>query len=304
MDLRQLEVFVLVAQQGSFKRVAEQRYITQRAISKQIKRLEDELGVQLFDRKSNRILLTKTGQYFFEKVQNYLVEMHTTINNLHVIQNTHIPSLNLGYYSMFDGIFMREQLLHFQKENKEAISLLPKQESVEKILSDLTTNKIDAGYVNFYGEYQGIDMQSLRTIDLYCNKMVLGISRKNPLSKKKFVTEDELTNEVLLFYNRDYSNYFQTTFFSTINTDYKKYRIRQVKSAEEMIIDCSLNQGIMYVPDGLMEMFFKTDPNVVYRPLLSQKRDQNYKLKLVYRKRNNSKSLQSFISFIKHFHSK
>lgn len=61
MNLDQLKVFLTVSELGSFQKAAQANYVSQRAISQQMKRLEDELGVKLFIRGKNRIQLTSAG---------------------------------------------------------------------------------------------------------------------------------------------------------------------------------------------------------------------------------------------------
>ena len=67
MNIDQIKLFIQVTELGSFKKVAEQNYISQRAVSQQMKKLEDELGAQLFIRGHNSITLTPAGKFFRER---------------------------------------------------------------------------------------------------------------------------------------------------------------------------------------------------------------------------------------------
>lgn len=67
MNDKQLECFILVATHLSFRKAAEQLYITQPGVSHLIKALETELGFPLFERKQNRVFLTRAGELFYRE---------------------------------------------------------------------------------------------------------------------------------------------------------------------------------------------------------------------------------------------
>ena len=79
MNLRQLEVFRAVCEQGGFTRAAQSLYMTQPAVSHVIAELEKEAGCPLFDRISRRIYLTEAGRIFLEKARQIL-ELHEELS--------------------------------------------------------------------------------------------------------------------------------------------------------------------------------------------------------------------------------
>jgi DNA-binding transcriptional LysR family regulator len=72
MDFNQLQSFVQVAQEGSFTRAAEKLFLTQPALSLQIKALETELGTPLFERRNRQIYLTEVGNAVLQRAQELL----------------------------------------------------------------------------------------------------------------------------------------------------------------------------------------------------------------------------------------
>lgn len=74
MLLRQMKYFLSVADCKSFSEAAEQCYISQSAISQQMKILEDELGTELIKRSNRRFQLTNTGEYFYSKSKEIVRE--------------------------------------------------------------------------------------------------------------------------------------------------------------------------------------------------------------------------------------
>ncbi|MCX4725714.1 LysR family transcriptional regulator [Streptomyces sp. NBC_01306] len=83
LDLRKLRYFVAVAEQRHFGRAAEQLYITQPVLSRQVKSLEQELGCDLLARTTRSVELTAAGKQLYEEAQGILAAVATTVRRVH-----------------------------------------------------------------------------------------------------------------------------------------------------------------------------------------------------------------------------
>ncbi len=82
MDIRILRYFVAVAEEKSITKAAQKLYISQPALSKQLKELENELELSLFERKGRNIQLTDDGKFLLSQANEIIKLMDKTINNL------------------------------------------------------------------------------------------------------------------------------------------------------------------------------------------------------------------------------
>jgi len=102
MELRHLRYFVAVAAHGSFNRASQMLHLTQPALSRQVRDLEDELGVPLFERGKNSVKLTDAGERFYEEAQDLLaraaaaVERVRTEHREEVLRVGYAPSATAG----------------------------------------------------------------------------------------------------------------------------------------------------------------------------------------------------------------
>ena len=90
MDITALEYFKIIAESGSLTKAAQQLHITQPAMSTMLKKLEEELGVELFDRSPNRIYLNKTGEIA-------LIHVNTILRNVEQMKADVLSAAHNGH---------------------------------------------------------------------------------------------------------------------------------------------------------------------------------------------------------------
>src|SRR4051812_23372647 len=102
MELRHLRYFAAVAAHGSFNRAAQNLHLTQPALSRQVKDLEEELGVPLFLRGKNAVTLTDAGELFYEEARDLLARADQAIQRVRgearneILRVGYAPSLTTG----------------------------------------------------------------------------------------------------------------------------------------------------------------------------------------------------------------
>ena len=169
MLLKQMEYFQAVVECGNFYRAAEKCYISQSAISQQIKKLESELGVQLLDRHNHTFSLTPAGEHFYRKSQNDHVTLH------------------FGYYKGYYGNELTEAVSIFSQKYP-AVEIHITAGSHEELYEALENNTVDLVLSDqrraFSGMYNNLILSESR----------IEISTRNPLGKLKQIEIDDLKN--------------------------------------------------------------------------------------------------------------
>ena len=159
MLLRQMKYFAAVVDCGSFTEAAEQCYISQSAISQQIRTLEKEIGAELIRRENRRFTLTAAGEYFYTHCKVILEQANGLIYETRRLGADEELRLRIGYLRCYSGLELHQAIAEFSKlypevaidivtgTHEELYNLL-RSGGVDLILSDQRRAFSD-NYVNF-----------------------------------------------------------------------------------------------------------------------------------------------------------
>lgn len=119
MLFRQMKYFAAVVECGSFTEAAEQCYISQSAISQQIRALERELGVELIHRENRRFSLTPAGEYFYSRARAVLDEIGEIRRETIRIGQDEERQLRIGYLRNYSGQELHQAVAEFSQSYPE-----------------------------------------------------------------------------------------------------------------------------------------------------------------------------------------
>lgn len=158
MELYQLNTFVKIADEGSLTRAAELLFTSQPAISAQLKALEEELGVALFERSSRGMQLTAKGRLLYGQAVETLAAAAKLKSDAQQLRQELVGELHIGVHTDFD--FMRIGDLHRRLQHDHPrISPHFEQSMTSQILPDLRRGKLDAGF--YFGDCRLADLASV-----------------------------------------------------------------------------------------------------------------------------------------------
>lgn len=189
MLFKQIEYFQAVVESGNFYLAAEKCCISQSAISQQIKKLEDELGVKLLDRHNRTFSLTKAGEHFYRKSLVITEDVSRMIRETRRIADDSGAVLRLGYYEGYYGSELSEAAAEFSQKYPTVniqITIGSHEELYEALENDAVDLVLNDQRRAFSGAYNNVILsQSTAYIE---------ISTRNPLSRLNVVETEELKN--------------------------------------------------------------------------------------------------------------
>lgn len=191
-----LVVFRAVAEELSFRKAAEQLYLTQPAVSLQVKALEEDLGVQLFDRTGRQIALTEAGRVllgYAAQSGELLLEAEQEIASLHGI---HAGNLALGASTTIAQYVLPHLLGEFCRRHPRMHPTLISG-NTEKIVDAIEKQSIALGFIE--GPAQN---RHVKTEPFLSDEMVAIVSAAHPWAKRESVACAELGTAPLLMRER------------------------------------------------------------------------------------------------------
>lgn len=129
VELRHLRAFLLVARHRSFTRAAEQLFVTQPALTRTIKQLEDLLEVRLLDRDTRRVALTEAGAEFFEQARSAVAAVDRAVASV----RTTTP-LRLAFTWLLPTPWAQDAIAEYERLGEGSVTLVRTDEPIDALL--------------------------------------------------------------------------------------------------------------------------------------------------------------------------
>ncbi len=196
LDNFRLVVFRAVAEQHSFRRAAEELYLTQPAVSLQIKALEEDIGVQLFDRTGSRILLTEAGKVLLAYSRQANALFARAEHEIAALSGDHAGHLALGASTTIAQYVLPRLLAEFSRNHPRVQPTLISG-NTEHIVEALREQKIVLGLIE--GPARSRDV---RTEPFLQDELVLMVPAAHEWAERKSIACAEIATAPLLMRER------------------------------------------------------------------------------------------------------
>ncbi len=289
MELRHLHYFIAVAEELHFSRAAERLHIAQPPLSQQIRDLEAELGVTLFERTKRRVELTAPGQVFLEKVRQAIQHIEQAVEAAQRASRGEIGRLSIGFNSSATYSVLPTLLRKFRESCPE-VELDLHELTTHQQLVRLNQHQIDAGIL-----YLPIEGEALNVVSVLKEMMVVAMPETHPLAALSQVSIRALSRELFIIpphrlgggLYRQIMQFFQQTRFSpTI--------VQEATQLQTIISLVAGGVGVALVPASLQNL---QRAGVVYRYL--QEPTPEVEIAVAWRQHDGSPVLQKFIDSVR-----
>lgn len=258
MELRHLRYFLAVGEALSFTKAAARLRVAQPALSRQIRDLEDEIGVDLLRRNPRGVTLTPEGKLFLAEARELLKLSRESVKKVHAMVHGEYSELHIGYRVPTITEILPKALAAFQ-EAEPSVKVLLHELAFDELIAGLRSAVLElAILLQPTGEQiTGIEFESLHTYPL-----CVALSAAHPLAGLESIPLEKLAAEPILGLRRnDYRGYLDRIFAPS---GFKPRIVTECDTCNSVLIEVEAGHGI-----ALCAPIVKLAPGqqLLYRPL-------------------------------------
>lgn len=199
MDIRYLHYFIEVARYGSFTKAANQLFVTQPTISKMIKNLEEEFGVELFDRTGKQVQLTDAGRIILEHAHTIFNSYKNMTHAIDDLRNLKTGQVRIGLPPMIGSRFFPKIIGGF-RDHYPGITLQLVEHGAKKVEEEVGKGLLDIGVVLL-----PTNRELFHTFSFVKEEVRLVVSSSHQLSGKRQVELSMLKEEAFILFREDFA---------------------------------------------------------------------------------------------------
>lgn len=192
MNLRDLQYLIAVADLRSFNKAAEKCHVSQPALSNQIRKLEETLGIIVFERNNKRVMVTESGEQIVALARRILNDVDAMHDIARSAQDPLTGKFRLGAFPTLSA-YIFPSLVPKIIENMPQLKLVLVEEKTHVLIERLKRGELDAALLAL-----PIDDDQLEVQTLFDDEFLLAVPSHHALAKRKVVKQEDLYNNQLM----------------------------------------------------------------------------------------------------------
>jgi len=263
MNLRDLQYIIAVAETHHFGKAAERCFVSQPTLSGQIKKLEDELGVVIFERTNRSVEITHVGESILTHARQMMEQAEAIQQLARAQQDPLTGPLRVGAIPTLSPYLMPLILLPLKKQHPQ-MKLVLSEELTDTLLQRLHNHEIEAALLA-----TPVEEQDLESLPLFDEPFWVAYPREHPFYTKDKITQRDLDNENLLLLAEGHCLAKQAMDVCHLKERQAKGEMADLRAAslETLIQLVRAGFGITLLPALAMQGSWATGSGVVAQPL-------------------------------------
>lgn len=256
MKIKDITYFLEVVKEGNFTKAANNLYISQPALSKNVKSLETEMGTQLIERNSKSFKLTYEGEIFYKNAKESMDIIQQELNNLQDTFNSCKRIITLGLPPVIGSVYFTSVIASFKSKNPH-IDIKIVEEGSNHIKSSVEEERIDIGVVIF-----PIEDENLITFPITNGNVKLVVGKNHRLSNLESIDAKELKEEKFITFNEKFMMYNKTIKICK-EAGFEPDIILKTSQWDYIMEMVALEQGISIMPEPIVQRFKNDDIKLI-----------------------------------------
>lgn len=288
IELRHIRYFLAVAEELHFRKAAEKLFISQPGLSRQIKFLEQELEVTLFERHNRKVILTKVGEFLKEAFSEQMNTLTHTLSTAKLLQDGKKGALNIGYVGSAMQEVIPNLLLKFEKNHPNILFDL-KEVDNQKQIEDLASLNLDIGFVRLERVPRTLEIKTILK-ESFC----LVLPKSHPVDITNFSSLAQFKEASFILFDSKYSSsYYEKVMQIFDDCNFSPIVSHTTIHSSSIFKLVENNFGISIVPKSLAK---KRGHNIKFIEL--NMIPQRTLLSVVWNKKNNNPILKDVLALL------
>jgi len=248
MELRHLRYFIAVAEEENVSRAALRLHVSQPALSRQVRDLEEDLGFLLLQRGAKSVRLTEAGRTFLAEARAVMQRVEQAVKTARATASGQRGELHVGYAPTLTARMLPPALRAFQAELPN-VGVKLHDLSTEEMLAGLRGGKLQLAFLVRPATAVG---RGLRFEELLRDPLRLAVAPAHPLARKRTVSLAEAVKEPFIAYNRkDYPEYQEMLAAVFASTKSSPRIVEEQDGVTSLIAAVEAGGGVALMPESL-----------------------------------------------------
>jgi LysR family hydrogen peroxide-inducible transcriptional activator len=274
MNIRDLKYVVAVADHQHFGKAAMACFVSQPTLSAQLKKLETELDLQIFERDNKQVLVTPIGQMIIDQARLILAEVETMRKMAIAASDPFAGSIKMGIIPTL-GPYLLPHVIANLKHKLPKIDFFLYEDQTHRLTEDLNLGKLDVIIL----ATPSAD-EKLAYLDLFEEHFYLAVHRNHPIGKKKQIQLTDIAHETILLLEEGHCLREQALAVCHLRgAKEASFRATSLETLRHMV---ATGIGMTVLPELAIQQYSKVDNLLTIIPFKEPK--QSRKIAMFYRK--------------------